>query len=90
MTNIILFPLKNKPLLQQSLDRAIRYAAMPAWVTGCAPLNRIITDLQTKGWMIEARPGVEIICTHPKIQNISPITLIEAQEMQKILERKTS
>lgn len=87
MSNILHFPKTKTTSASKGksyICHVIRqYAAMPAYVTRNATLNRVVTNLQQKGWTIEARPDGEIICHHPKIVTFQKIPLIEANRLQR-------
>lgn len=72
-------------------ERIPPISTKPAYVTQNATLNRVITDLELRGWHIECRPCGEITALHPQVKTVRPrpITLMEAQQVQRILEGNT-
>lgn len=96
MSNIHYLPSSNRlttgtrtdNFARKVIERAHQIAAKPAYVTQNATINRVVTDLELKGWHVECHPCGEITCHHPQVKTVRPrpITLMEAQQVQRILE----
>lgn len=95
MSNIIPFPntrittaSRQTNTVRQACEqtRQINFAAMPASITGNAVLNRCVTELQRKGWILATfQTCAMIVCRHPEHQT-QWMDLPEAYRKQRALE----
>lgn len=90
---IIPFPRTASASRNESIAHAVdnnrrQYAPMPARITRDPALNRLVTELQDKGWTITAYPNDVTICTHPQVIAFHEISLLEAWLYQQNLEEK--
>jgi hypothetical protein len=96
MSNVIDFTKRRQFKQPQSLCERVlarirsmraeqpQYAAVPKHISANPQLNRIITDLQTKGWMIVISSGA-VEFTHPEIEK-QRFALSEAIQLQRTIE----
>lgn len=61
-----------------------RFAAVPKHISANPQLNRIITDLQKKGWIVCITSGA-VEFTHPEIQQ-RKFAFSEALQLQRTVE----
>lgn len=53
-------------------------------------MAKVMTELEANGWTFDTHPTLAVICTHPQVVALKPITIADAQGLQRILERKQS